>query len=214
MGESERRDWLDWHSAYEDPTSALSRRLSVVRDEFREALDAHRGATRVISICAGQGRDVLPVLAAHPNGRNVDALLVELDPRNTELAQRTVDEYGLKRVRVLQGDAASTDSYVGAAPANIVLACGIFGNVSDEDVRRVIAYLPCLCAANATVLWTRGRQPHRDFAQEIRGLFADGGFEEIAFDAPDDTKYRVGVCRLVAAPRPLKRGVQLFRFNR
>ena len=34
------------------------------------------------------------------------------------------------------GDASTTSAYRGAVPADLVLACGIFGNVSDEDIQR------------------------------------------------------------------------------
>ena len=38
---------------------------------------------RAISVCAGQGTDLLGVLADHPRAGDVRGRLVELDPRNT-----------------------------------------------------------------------------------------------------------------------------------
>ena len=61
------RDWLQWHEQYDSPGSPLARRLQVVQRDLRQALiDAPRdedGACRLVSMCAGEGRDVLPVLA-------------------------------------------------------------------------------------------------------------------------------------------------------
>ena len=73
--------------------------------------------------------------------------------------------------------------------------CGVFGNVTDDDLRATIATLPQLCTPGATVIWTRGRFATGDLAGEIRAWFADGGFEEVAFDAPSNANYRVGTHR-------------------
>lgn len=65
-----RTDWNAWHDDYADPDSALSARLAVVRSEIRRALADHaaKQAERVapltvLSACAGDGRDILGVLA-------------------------------------------------------------------------------------------------------------------------------------------------------
>jgi hypothetical protein len=57
------RDWHAWHDEYDDPASSLSRRLVVVRRQVDAILRARPGPTRLVSMCAGDGRDVLPVLA-------------------------------------------------------------------------------------------------------------------------------------------------------
>jgi hypothetical protein len=92
--------------------------------------------------------------------------------------------------------------------------CGVWGNVGDEDVRASIALLPELSAAGATVVWTRGRFASGDLTPTIRRWLAEEGFEEIAFDAPADTTYRVGVHRMVADPRPLGADRTFFTFVR
>jgi hypothetical protein len=46
-------DWVAWHRDYEDPASALSRRLRVVQDQLRLALPArHWEPVKVISLCS------------------------------------------------------------------------------------------------------------------------------------------------------------------
>ena len=55
-------DWTSWHAQYEDPASPLSQRLAAVQQQIALALDrAAPGPLRLLSLCAGQGRDVLPV---------------------------------------------------------------------------------------------------------------------------------------------------------
>jgi hypothetical protein len=214
MTTDNKQDWLDWHKPYDDPDSRLARRLATVQQRLLEALDAHPGPIRLISMCAGQGRDVIPVLAEHPRGNDVTALLVELDPRNAELATEAAQAAGLRHLRVSCADAAFTDNYARAAPADIVLACGIFGNITHADIENTVRHLPMLCAPGAIVLWTRGRWKDNDPTPKIRQWFDESGFEELSFDAPDDLLYSVGANRYRAEPRALEPGVTLFTFFR
>jgi hypothetical protein len=207
-------DWVDWHRQYDDPTSPLARRLRVVQEHVRLAVESKGGTVRLISMCAGEGRDVAGALAGHPRRADVTGRLVELDERNAEVAREAIRSAGLDHVEVITADAALTDSYEGGVPGDIVLACGIFGNVSDNDVRRTVEQLPSLCAEDAIVVWTRGREAERDFALTIREWFGERGFEEVAYVAPDDVHIRVGVNRLIAPPQRFERGVRLFEFLR
>ncbi len=209
-----KQDWSEWHRSYDDPTSRLSRRLHVVQDRLREALVDRRKRVQIISMCAGEGRDVIGVLADHPRRSDVLARLVELDARIADVAEGAARAASLDQVAVLRADAASTDSYDGAVPADIILACGIFGNISDDDIRRTVGYLPTLCAANATVIWTRAEAPDRNVVSAIREWFDESGFDEVTFDAPVDDTFRVGVHRLRDAPSAYEGGITLFRFMR
>ncbi len=205
--------WVGWHREYDDPGSRLSRRLSVVQKHIRRALDERTGAVRIISMCAGEGRDLLPVLAEHPRRMDVAALLVELDASNADVAREAARAAHLSHVEVLRADASITDIYADAVPADIILACGIFGNISLDDVRHTIARLPCLCGPGATVVWTRARRRGNDVTPQIRAWFEQSGFEEIAFDAPEADTFSVGAHRLVAPPREFERGLRLFQFR-
>ena len=81
-------EWTAWHEGY-TPGSPLARRLAVVQRFILEALDtAPPGPIQLISICAGDGRDIFGVLPGHPRRADVRARLVELDP---DLAQRARD---------------------------------------------------------------------------------------------------------------------------
>jgi hypothetical protein len=200
------RDWLRWHEDYDSAGSSLARRLAVVQGHLERALTEAPaepdGRRQLISMCAGDGRDVLPVLARHPAGRTVRALLAELDPELSRRARTAAAELGLPGVEVLTGDAGLTAAYRDATPAHVLLACGVFGNISVDDLRRTIAALPSLLVPGAMVIWTRGRGGHAtDPSVEVAAHFADHGFEEIAFTRPPDARFRVGMHRLgTAAP--------------
>ncbi|MDO3700656.1 class I SAM-dependent methyltransferase [Micromonospora sp. C28SCA-DRY-2] len=204
-------DWYAWHDDYDEPGSALSRRLSELRKRLREALDSARpGPLRALSLCAGQGRDLIPVLAAHPRRDDVTARLVELDPRNAELARTAAADAGLTRVEVVVGDAARTDAYADLAPADLVLVCGVFGNISETDIRRTVRHCAALCATGGTVFWTRHRRSP-DLVPTICDWFAEEGFVPVAVSSPADG-VGVGVHRFHGEPRPLPAGVTMFEF--
>ncbi len=206
------RDWADWHKDYDEPGSSLHRRLQVVQALIAEALERMPpGPVRAVSLCAGQGRDLLGVLADHPRRGDVTARLVELDPRNAEAARAAARSAGLDGVEVVTGDAGRSDAYAGAVPADLVVACGIFGNVPDDDIARTIDALPQLCTPGATVLWTRHRNPP-DATPGIRARFAAAGFTELAFVAPADTSFSVGAHQLTGSPQPLVPGMRFFQF--
>ncbi len=203
------RDWVEWHAAYEEAGSALSRRLAEVQAQIRAALDgAAPGPVRVVSMCAGQGHDILGVLADHPRRADVTGRLVELDPHNAEAARQAAPA----GIDVVTGDAAVTDAYAGAVPAGLVLACGVFGNISDADIAYTIGCLPQLCAPGATVVWTRHTE-EPDLTPEIRGRFAGAGFTEVSFAALAGTSVSVGAHRFTRAPEPLRPGVRMFTFT-
>lgn len=192
------RDWVRWHDGYAEPGSSLARRLTVVRECLREAVRTAPGdgVLRVASMCAGDGRDVLPVLAESGRGRAAEVLLVELDPGLAGQARDTAEALGLSGVTVRTGDAGAVAQYEGVAPLHLLVACGVFGNISVADAHRTIGALPSLLAEGAAVVWTRGRGGGaEDPSLDLRERFAAEGFAEVRFVAPEDARYRVGVHR-------------------
>ena len=209
MGE---RDWRAWHEPYDQQGSSLARRLEIVQRRLVDALDSSPdGPVTVISMCAGQGRDLLGVLDDHRRRADVHARLVELDERNVGYAIDTVAARGLHHIEVVLGDASTTSAYEGMAPADVVLVCGVFGNVSDEDIHATILELRHLCRRGSTVIWTRHRRPP-DRTPRIRAWFSEAGFEEVAFDCEDGFLFGIGTHRFVGEPRPFRSGIRLFDF--
>jgi hypothetical protein len=210
------RDWVRWHDAYEDPASALSTRLALVQAHLSDALaTAPAGPIRLVSLCAGQGRDVIGVLPGHPRRADVFALLVELDPANARAARDGATAADLTRVQVREADAGVVATYADALPADVLMLCGIFGNVSDEDIRQTATAAAAMCAPGGTVIWTRHRRTP-DLTGQIRSWFSAAGFDELAFDGPATTTMTgVGVHRRQPAatqPAPLPGG-RLFTFR-
>jgi Methyltransferase domain len=169
---------------------------------------------RLVSICAGQGRDVFGVLPHHPRRGDVTAVLVELDHQNVEVARAKAAGTGLTQVEIIEGDAGGSDIYASLVPADIVLACGIFGNVTDKDVERTVRNLSMLCRTGSSVIWTRHRN-EPDLTPRIRGWFTESGFEDLSFDEPANaSRSGIGVARLIAAPLPFQPSFRFFTFTR
>jgi hypothetical protein len=201
--------WLQWHKKYDDPESHLPRRLIVVRNRIAEALDrCPPGPIRVVSMCAGDGRDLLHVLQTHPRSADVTGRLVELNPDLAERARAAAPPH----IEIACRDAGESDAYAGVVPADLVLCCGVFGNISDEHIRATINAWPMLCAPGATVIWTRGKF-ETDLRDTVRGWIADSGFKEISFDGAPEP-YGVGVAQMVREPEPYRRGVRFFIFKK
>jgi hypothetical protein len=118
-------EWVGWHGRY-DRDAGLIGRLRLVQEMIRDALDARpAGPTAIISICAGDGRDLLNVLASHPRRAHVRARLVEADAELAERARVEVARLGLS-IEVALGDASVTEAMPGPfrRTSSLSAACG------------------------------------------------------------------------------------------
>ena len=184
----------------------------MVRLVLDEIPPERSGPIRIISLCAGQGRDVIDVVADHPKRAGISALLVELDPALASFARSRAETAGVGDVvRVVEGDASLSSWYADQVPAHLILVCGVFGNISAHDITSTIEALPSFCRPGACVVWTRHRRPP-DVTPAIRASFAGAGFTELAFEAPAGTVMTVGCHRFDGVPTPFDPARRLFDF--
>jgi hypothetical protein len=88
-------DWTKWHERYESFPELVAR-LQLVQTHIAACLEAcPPGPIRVISICAGDGRDLIGALTTYPRTSDVNARLVELDSRLVERGREAVNAAGL-----------------------------------------------------------------------------------------------------------------------
>ncbi len=207
--------WVQWHAPYEDPTSMLSLRMRTVQAMVGAALDEvppHPEQIQIVSLCAGQGRDVIDVVATHPRGAEVSALLVEQDPVLVDFARARADAAGVgDRIRIVEGDASQSHHCADDVPADIVLVCGVFGNISSADITRTIQAMPGWCKPGGHVIWTRHRRAP-DYTPAVRADFAAAGFTEVEFVTPEDSIQAIGHHRLDGETAPFDPDQQLFDF--
>ena len=205
-------DWQAWHGDYDDQDSSLSRRLRVVQHRLTEVVSAAAGVRRILSLCSGDGRDILPVVARLPHGRRPEVVLVELDRVLAVAAEQRALDVGVA-ARVVVGDAGLAATWQDGVPVDLLMLCGIFGNISDADVRATVNAARGLLTSDGTVIWTRGYFSDHDLRPEVRAWFTAAGFTEIAFDA-EPTGYGVGVNQLASAPDATLVPERLFTFVR
>ena len=225
------RDYEQWHRHYDDPGSSLSWRLRRVQTHLAQALDRIAGPCRILSACAGDGRDVIGVLRDRADADRVSAVLVELHPAIASRARDAAADAGLAGVEVRTADAGHSDAYGGAVPAQIVLLVGIFGNISDDDLWRLLTFAPQLCAPGATLLWSRGlagggsgattghtgevRVEGSDRNDQVRARLTEAGFTELDYGTSGgEDAAALGVVRYDGPPVALQPGQPLFRFRR
>lgn len=207
------RDYVHWHDAYDNPTSSLSRRLAVVRAELVRAADGlPPGPIRLVSLCAGQADDVV-VLGGHPRAGDVEGGLVELDPTNAALARSNLAAAGLGRVEVREADAGWSAAVDGLGPAQLLLVCGIFGNISDEDIDTTLRFLPELCAPGAVVLWTRNPSLPGGLTV-VQQPLAEAGFTLDEPTVAADGTFAVGAATWPGPTAPSRGARRLFTFTR
>jgi Putative methyltransferase len=137
------KDWYEWHDLY-DTEPVLQQRLKIVQEYIAYSLNASPdGAIRVVSVCAGDGRDLLGTLKNHPRAKDVSARLVELNPQLVERGRATIESLGLtKQIEFINGDATLATNYVGAVLADIAIAdiiknSGVQALVADGDYTTV-----------------------------------------------------------------------------
>ena len=209
-------DWVSWHRGYDDLESSLARRLVAVQHGIARALDGlAAGPIRILSLCAGDGRDLGPVVAGHARRRDVDAVLVEQDVRLVTGARQRSREDGLAdQVAVRQGDAGDVSLFSDVCPVDLLMLCGIFGNISDADIATTVNATTQLVAPRGFVIWTRGSfEPDR--REQIRTWFRECGCDEISYEA-EPNGYGVGVAQLPSSAG-IRRGPptdRLFTFTR
>lgn len=151
------KDWLAWHEGYGDPASSLARRLEVVKRHLGRALDKVAATeSRLLSLCAGEARDVISVLAARAAKPPVTAILIESDATLARRARTAAADAKLSSVQVRCGDAGALASFSDVVPVDVPMVCGVFGNIEHSQVKTVVDAIRSLVSPGGFVIWTRG----------------------------------------------------------
>ncbi|MFO1476082.1 MAG: AMP-binding protein [Verrucomicrobiota bacterium] len=206
-------NWSDWHSQYNHLPS-LQARLERVRAEVAAALaEAPAGALRVLSLCAGDGRDLAAVLETHPRRAEVSATLLEIDPDSVARGRSAAASLP-SRMEFLQVDAAQARHYEGRVPADLVLLSGFLGHLRHESALGLVRSLPMLCRPGGSVIWNRHLVVYdgREQVRRLQRAFVEAGFEEASYGITAPDGFAVGRARFRGAPMPLDTGRVLFEF--
>ena len=209
-------DWAKWHEKYE-VSPAMKARLVIVREHLSRCLDLQPpGPIQILSICAGDARDLIGLMEAHPRKKDVNALLVENNSELVEAGRKVISEAGIEsQLTFSMSDATISSTYVEFVPVDIALLSGVFGNLRPEECARLIRSLCSLCKRGGYVVWTRHRQIHGGLSQIalIRQHFEDSRFEEVQIGDTADDKFTIATYRYQGAGEILRAGGKLFEFT-
>ncbi len=209
------KNWFEWHDLYQTEIR-LQQRLEIVQDYIARSLNAQApGRIQVISACAGDGRDLRGVLANHPRADDVHARLVELNPQLVERGRAAISAAGLtSQIEFVNGDATLSDNYQGVVPADLVLVCGIFGNLADEvALQQLIGNLKYLAKPGTFVAWTRGNKDGIIYSDIVRQNLQSANFTEVDFQLTATGDMGVGLHQYLGETAPLPANEHLFVFS-
>jgi hypothetical protein len=205
------RDWAEWHRAYADPDSELSQRLVVVTAAVRDAIDAvPPGPVRVLSLCCGEARDLTAAALSSDRADDLTGCAIELSGGLAAIAAQNLKDAGTS-VEVRCADAGRSVHWLDVAPVDLLLIAGIFGNITDDDIRRIVAAVPGLVRAGGHVVWTRHRRGD-DLTPQVREWFAEQGCTEVGFRSGGVGTYGVGLHRYDGGRAATSVPEVLFRF--
>jgi amino acid adenylation domain-containing protein len=208
-------DWNEWYKQY-DSLPSLQARLRLVCEQIAATLDdCPAGPIRIVSICAGDGRDVIHTVQNHRRRNDVTALLLDNHGESIARGRAAAEQAGLARqLQFIETDAARAGNYAGAVPADLVLLSGFLGHLRHENVPHLIESLPMLCRTGGWIIWNRHLVLHqgREQVLVIRELFRRTKFEEILFKTTAPDGFAVGRCRFAGRGKSLDPTRVMFEF--
>lgn len=208
-------DWNHWYKDYETSPS-LRVRLKLVSEQI--ALMLHEcppGPIKILSLCAGDGRDVLSALHQHPRQADVSATLVDNHPESLARGREMAAQHNLSaQTNFIAADAGLAQTYEGIGHADLVLLSGFLGHLRHEDALKLISRLPMLAKNGGSVIWSRHILLH-DGAEQVTRLrreFRKHHFEEIHFDTTAEDGFAIGRVRFLGRSTPLDVTQKFFDF--
>jgi hypothetical protein len=207
--------WSEWHDEYDDPDSELALRMRTVRKHVAATVEAcPPGPVTVVSICAGQGREVIGALEDHPRRGDVRGRLVELDPDNAAFAKQSAEHAHLDGLEIVNGDASVSDAYAGLPRADLVVMSGLFGHLDDEDRVSTIAFLRQILRSGGHAVWTSFLRDNGP-VEKMRRFFVEQSFDEVETEFLPGEEYRftVTLSRHAGSEELLQANKKLFTFG-
>ncbi|SDD62498.1 hypothetical protein SAMN05444678_11772 [Sphingomonas sp. YR710] len=207
-------DWSDWHDEYENEGSELNARKRAVQAQVVAVVDqCPPGPVTIVSICGGQGREVIGALEGHERRADVRGRIVELDTKNAAFARAWAQKVQLGNLEVLAGDASLAESYQGLAAVDLVVISGVFGHINNADRMRLIGFLRQICRKGACVVWTSVSWGDGKI-ESLRKHFLDNMFEEESFETlAGKFAFTIAKNRYVGEPVPFEPHAKFFSFG-
>jgi hypothetical protein len=150
----------------------------------------------MVSLCAGDGRDVIGVLKSSPRRNDVEAWLVELDRQSVADGVRHISTSGLENtVKFINADATDYATYKNIERCDIALVCGTWGHVPADERTFLIRALASFCKPGGFVIWTRGISKGMSRLDDIQSQFGPSSWQRVRLSFTPEEKWAVGTHR-------------------
>jgi 2-polyprenyl-3-methyl-5-hydroxy-6-metoxy-1,4-benzoquinol methylase len=199
--------WYDWHiEKHSDPNSYTSQRMTDIGLVIEEYLKDTVHRSNIVSVCAGQGLDLIPILRQYPN--SADAYLIDIEQQNIDHINKI--STGLEGIHTYAADATVSNTYINnkIPRANLLLVCGVFAHLTSEDQSIFIQNMRSLLKPGGYVIWTR----IDEYLNDIHEKFENNGYKKIDLSHINLSTGSVGMSRLKESIKTLHPDKQIFNF--
>lgn len=213
---SPQNHWDEWHKHY-DHSSLLQARLQIVRGQISLAFnECDPGLIQAVSICAGDGRDLIHTTSNHPRRNDVRAFLIDKNEQSIARGKLAAEQVGLsQQFHFLKADARLSRSYIGIVPANIIILVGVLGHVRHKEIVRLVQNVPMLCKAGGWLIWAKKLKIHTNHNQvlSVRNLLQRSAFKEVQYEETGLDGFAVSRAQFIGPTTPLDPARRLFEFK-
>ena len=182
----------NWHLNHNDMNSTPYKRNKDEQNLIKTCLNSIKNNVNIISICSGQARDILPILAGKKDNNKINTYLIDTDLECLEYADNYAKENKIPNVHLINKNAGLRETYNDIPQADIIIICGVFGHLSLLDIKSTISFIKHLLNENGFVIWSRHKFDN-DISEDIKNIFKELNFNELAFVSPEDEPYTLGL---------------------
>jgi 2-polyprenyl-3-methyl-5-hydroxy-6-metoxy-1,4-benzoquinol methylase len=184
-----KTNWRFWNNEYNDKHSDLNKRLDVIKNNiltcFKELDNPN-----ILSICSGQGRDILETILDN-NIKYNNILLIDIDQDSINVAQEYISNNNMSRIITKTLDAGFIKNYNNFR-ADLLLAVGFFGHLSFSDIENTIIKIKQLINNNSYIVWSANERTFNF----VKTCFENSEYEHIhIIENISEKNYFVGLTR-------------------
>jgi len=207
--------WTEWHEeAYNDINSLPYQRTEIVKDLINKYLSEIDKNIVVISIGAGQSRDILPVLIGRKDNDRITTYLIDTDIECLNYAKNYAKDNNIINVHIVDMDGSLVKNYKDIPKADLIIFCGMMTQKNTDEVKNLANNIKLICNEDAQIIWSRHGYDG-DYSTPFRNVFNENSYKELDFYISHKEPFFI--CRNIMMPNPInietEKDVKIFIFN-
>lgn len=173
--------WTEWHeNAYNNTNSLAYQRTEIVKNLINKYLYEINKNVVIVSIGAGQGRDILSVLKERKDNNRIFTYLIDTDMECLDYAKNYAEKNNIINVNVVNIDGSLTENYKDIPKADLIIFCGMMNQKNTEEVKSLANNMKFLCNEDAQIIWSRHGYDE-DYSTSFRNVFNENFYKELDF---------------------------------